>query len=162
MDKRRAAAGKCYNPGMELKRNKKAYFDYSHVELFDAGIVLTGAEVKSVKGGLVNMEGSYVRIRDGEAWIIGMKIAPYPKAGAAVAAVPADRTRKLLLTKKELAHLAGAGSASGLTVVPLFVYSSKRFVKIKIALARGKRKFDKRETIKKRDIRRRLESRVRR
>lgn len=146
---------------MEHKRNKKAYFDYEHVELFDAGIVLTGAEVKSVKSGLVNMEGSYVRIRNGEAWIIGLKIAPYPKAGTANAEYRPDRTRKLLLTKRELAHLTGSASAAGLTVIPLFVYSSRRLIKIKIALARGKRKFDKREAIKKREFQRRLNSRVR-
>lgn len=143
---------------MELAGNKKAYFDYHQLETFEAGIVLTGAEVKAAKMGLVNLEGSYVTIRDGQAILRGMKIARYPKSGRDQAAYVPDHDRVLLLNKREIGRIAGSLSTHGLTVVPLSVYSSKRLVKIKIALARGKRKFDKREAIKEKEFKRRLNS----
>lgn len=146
---------------MEIKRNKKAHFDYEHLETFDAGIVLTGAEVKAVKSGLVNLEGSYVTIQRGQAILKGVKIARYSKSGADQASYIPDHDKKLLLTKKELNHLAGSLSTKGLTIVPISVYSSKRLVKIKIALARGKRKFDKRAAIKEKEYKRRLNAQFR-
>lgn len=146
---------------MDLARNKKAYFDYQHLETLDAGIVLTGAEVKAAKMGLVNLEGSYITIKEGEAILKGCRIAPYPKSGVDQAHYQPDHERRLLLTKKEITHLAGSLSTRGLTIVPLSVYSSHRLVKVKIALARGKRKFDKREAIKEKEYKRRLNSRVR-
>jgi SsrA-binding protein len=146
---------------MEPIRNKKAFFDYEHLETFEAGLVLTGDEVKAVKMHLMNLEGSYVRIKDGEAWLVGTSIARYPKAAFPQQAYDATRSRKLLLTKKELRELNTKLATRGLTVVPCFVYSTRRLVKIRIALARGKRKFDKRETIKKREFQRRLNVRVR-
>lgn len=146
---------------MELARNKKAYFDYTHLETFEAGIVLTGAEVKSAKASRIQLDGSYVVLRQGEAWLIGAKIAPYAKAGFSQAAYVPDHDRKLLLTKHELNHLAGSLSQKGLTIVPLSVYSSRRLVKVKIALAKGKKQFDKRKAIKEKEFKRRLNSRVR-
>lgn len=146
---------------MEPKKNKKAFFDYQHLETYTAGVVLTGPEVKSVKSGLVNLEGSYVIIKNNEAWLLGAKIAPYSKAPAAQKGYVPDRKRKLLLTKRELVHLAGSLSTKGLTIVPLSMYSSKRLVKVSIALAKGKRQFDKRKAIKEKDYKRRLNSRVR-
>jgi len=146
---------------MEIKRNKKAYFDYKHLEIFEAGIVLTGAEVKSVKAGLVNLGGSYIRLQGGRAELVAAHIAKYPKSGADQEAYVPDRTRTLLLTKKELLRLSGLLNQRGLTVVPLSVYSSRRLIKIKIALAKGKRKFDKRKAIKDKEYKRRLNSRVR-
>lgn len=146
---------------MELARNKKAYFDYEHREILDAGIALTGAEVKAAKMGLVNLGGSYITIRNGQAILKGCHIAKYPKSGADQAHYQPDHDRTLLLTKKEITHLAGSLSTRGLTIVPLSVYSSHRLVKVKIALARGKRKFDKREAIKEKEFKRRLNSRVR-
>ena len=145
---------------MEIKRNKKAYFNYHILDTYDAGIVLSGAEVKSVKEGLVNLEGSYVDIRNRRVWLKGVRIAPYPKSGNDQKHYRPDRERALLLTRKEIGKLAGAVGASGLTIVPLSVYSSRRLIKIKIALARGKRKFDKREAIKERELKRRIKTRL--
>jgi len=146
---------------MEPKRNKKAYFDYEHLETFEAGIQLTGSEVKSVKTGLINLEGSYIVLNNGEALLKSAKIARYPKASPEQTAYDPERPKRLLLTKKELNHLAAAVNTPGLTIVPLFMYISKRLVKVKIALARGKRKFDKRAAIKEKEYKRRLNSRVR-
>lgn len=147
---------------MELKRNRRAYTDYQHLETLTAGIALTGPEVKSAKAGLIQLDGSYVRMRGGEAWLVGAQIAPYPKAGYAQTHYTPDRTRKLLLTRQELHRLVGKLSMKGLTVVPLFVYSTKRLVKVKIAVAKGKRKFDKRAAIKERELRRQIQVRLRR
>ncbi|MEK7583610.1 MAG: SsrA-binding protein SmpB [Patescibacteria group bacterium] len=146
---------------MDLSRNKKAFFDYKHLETFDAGIVLSGAEVKATKMGLVNLQGSFVTIKNGQVILKGCRIARYPKSGADQEHYQPDHDRMLLLTKKEIARLVGSLSARGLTIVPLSVYSSHRLVKVKIALARGKRKFDKREAIKEKEYKRRLNSRVR-
>ncbi|OGY88965.1 MAG: SsrA-binding protein [Candidatus Komeilibacteria bacterium RIFCSPLOWO2_01_FULL_52_15] len=147
---------------MDLARNKKAYFNYQVLETFEAGIVLSGAEVKAAKEGRVTLDGAYVRIQGGEAWLINATIARYSKSGADQSNYVPDRNRKLLLTKREIEKIAGSLGQNGLTVVPLSVYSSRRLVKIKIALARGKRTIDKREAIKEKDYRRRLNARVRR
>ena len=145
----------------EVKRNKKAYLDYEHLETWDAGLVLTGAEVKCVKANLINLEGSYIVIKNGEAWLLGASIPRYSKSGHSQAAYVPDRKRKLLLNKQELHYLAGKTEVRGLTIVPLSVYITRRLVKIKIALAKGKRKFDKRKSIKEKEFKRRLNSRVR-
>ncbi len=146
---------------MDLARNKKAFFDYQHLEKFEAGIVLTGAEVKSVKAGLIQLDGAYVHLRNGEAWLIGAKIARYAKSGADQKDYVPDHDRKLLLTKRELDQLRGSLSTKGLTIVPVSVYSSRRLVKVSIALARGNKQFDKRKAIKEKEFKRRLNSRVR-
>lgn len=147
---------------MELKRNKKAFFDYEHLQIYDAGIQLTGAEVKSVKQGHIDLEGSFITVTHGEALLVGAQISPYSKASRVSQSTHRrDRKKRLLLTKKELLEIAGKLLGKGLTVIPLSVYSSKRLVKVRIALARGKRKFDKRAAIKEKEYKRRLNSRVR-
>lgn len=136
-----------------LAANRRARHDYAIHDTFDAGMVLTGAEVKSVKAGMVSLKGSYVGIRGGEAWLLGATISPYPQAGKNPDYDP-HRSRKLLLTKSELGQIAGALSRERLTAVPLEVYTRHGLVKIKIGLARSKKQYEKRETIKKRDIER--------
>lgn len=130
--------------------NRKASFNYEIVETFDAGIELLGFEVKAVRAKHVSLEGSHVIIRGDEAFLTGVTIAAYQPKNT-----PSDydplRNRRLLLTKKEISSLAGAGSRRSLTIVPLSVYNAGRKIKVKIALVRGKKKFDKRETIKRRD-----------
>jgi SsrA-binding protein len=135
--------------------NRKAKFDYEFLDRFTAGIELTGPEVKSVRKGLVSLAGSYVSIRGGEAFLLGAEIAPYQPKNQ-----PPDydaaRARKLLLSKGEIEKIAEAESTKGLTIVPTSVYNKGRFIKLDVAIARGKKQFDKRQAIKKRDTERDL------
>ncbi len=130
--------------------NRKARFDYEILEKYEAGIELLGSEVKSVRGGRMSLEGAFVIVRGGEAYIINSNVPAYQPKNA-----PSDydplRNRKLLLTKKEMAELAGSEKNKSLTIVPISVYNKGRKIKISIALVKGKKKFDKRETIKKRE-----------
>ena len=130
--------------------NRKARFDYEILEKYETGIELLGTEVKSIRGGKMSLEGAFVIVRGGEAYLINSNIPPYQAKNA-----PKDydplRNRKLLLTKKELAELAGSEKNKSLTIVPISVYNKNRKIKVAIALVKGKKKFDKRETIKKRD-----------
>ncbi len=130
--------------------NRKARFNYEFLEKYEAGIELLGTEVKSVRGGQMSLEGAFVIIRGGEAFLINANIPPYQ-----VKNTPKNydslRNRKLLLTKKEIAELAGSEKNKSLTIVPISVYNKGRKIKVEIALVKGKKKFDKRETIKKRD-----------
>jgi len=135
---------------MSLIRNKKAHFDYDILDKFEAGLDLFGFEVKSLRGGHGSLEGAHVIVRGGEAFIVGMTIPPYQSVNTPVSYDP-SRPRRLLLSKKEIVHLADAESTKGLTVVPLSVYNKSRFLKAEIAIARGKKQFDKRETIKRRE-----------
>ncbi len=133
-----------------LIHNRKASFNYEILERFEAGLKLTGPEVKSLRKGQGALDGAYVTVRGGEAFLIGMFIPPYQVNNQA--SYDPLRQRKLLLTKKELNALAGI--EKGLTIVPISVYNKGRHVKIEIASVRGKKQFDKRETIKKRDVER--------
>ena len=130
--------------------NRKARFNYEILEKYEAGIEFLGVEVKSVRGGQMSLEGAFVIIRGGEAFLINANIPPYQAKNT-----PKDydplRNRKLLLTKKEIAELAGSEKTKSLTVVPLSVYNRSRKIKVEIALVKGKKKYDKRESIKKRD-----------
>jgi len=130
--------------------NRKARFDYEILEKYETGIELLGTEVKSVRGGHMSLEGSFAIIRGGEAFLVNANIPPFQPKNA-----PKDydplRNRKLLLTKKELAKLAGSEKNKSLTIVPLTVYNKGRKIKVSVALSKGKKKFDKRETIKKRE-----------
>ncbi|OGI64843.1 SsrA-binding protein [Candidatus Nomurabacteria bacterium RIFCSPLOWO2_02_FULL_40_10] len=130
--------------------NRKARFNYEILEKYEAGIEFLGVEVKSVRGGQMSLEGAFVIIRGGEAFLINANIPPYQAKNT-----PKDydplRNRKLLLTKKEIAELAGSEKNKSLTVVPLSVYNRSRKIKVEIALVKGKKKYDKRESIKKRD-----------
>ena len=130
--------------------NRKARFDYEILEKYEAGIELLGVEVKSVRGGQMSLEGSFVIVRGGEAFLINANVPPYQPKNA-----PKDydslRNRKLLLTKKEIKGLASNEKNKSLTIVPISVYNKGRKIKIEIALVKGKKKRDKRESIKKRE-----------
>lgn len=135
--------------------NRKVRFDYEILETFSAGMELLGVEVKAVKAGKLNMVGSFVSIRGSEAFLLGSEIAPYQPKNTPVDYDP-KRARKLLFSKKEIEVLAQAEATKGLTIVPLRVYNKGRFLKCDVAIARGKKSFDKRESIKKRDTERDL------
>lgn len=133
-----------------LLQNKKAYFNYEITEKFTAGIELFGYEVKSIRAKKGQLEGAYITIRGGEAFLIGANIPAYQIANA-----PEDfnplRNRKLLLTKKEIKILSDIENKKGLTIVAIAVYNAGRKLKLEIGIAKGKKSFDKRESIKKRD-----------
>ncbi len=133
-----------------LAENRYARHEYSILETFEAGIILSGAEVKSAKAGQINLRGSYVNVRDNAAWIVNMHIAPYQKANQPPGYSP-TRTRKLLLNRHEIDTLIGKSKAQGQTVIPLAVYSKRGIVKVELALVRGKKAQDKRASIKKRE-----------
>jgi SsrA-binding protein len=139
-----------------LTENKKAYFDYEILETFEAGLVLAGHEVKSIKTGRAKLQGAHALIRAGEAYIVGMHVSPYQQANTPDGYDP-DRTRKLLLTKKEIQYLVGKTAEKSLTLVPLQVYTTHGLVKLRIGLGRGKKKADKRQTIKTRESQRKIE-----
>ena len=141
---------------MILVEYKKAFLKYAPVERFAAGIELLGPEVKSLRSKLGSLEGARVVVRGGEAYLVGMTIPPYQAANVPKGYDP-ERPRRLLLTKKEIAVLAAAESKKGLTIIPLEVYTSGRFVKARVAVVRGKGKADRREDLKKRDALREAE-----
>lgn len=143
-----------------LADNRHARHDYQILETFEVGIVLSGAEVKSAKAGQINLRGSYVTIRDNAAWLINCHIAPYKPANLGTGYQP-TRTRKLLLKRHEIDTLIGKSKAQGQTVIPLSVYNKRGLIKVEIALARGKKTHDKRETIKKREAKRSIERAMR-
>lgn len=134
-------------------KNRKATFDFEHLDTFEAGAVLSGHEVKSIRAGKGKLESSFVKIINGEAWLLGASISPFQPANTPKNYDP-EQPRKLLLSKKQLTKLEIETTANRLTIVPISWYSSKQLIKLKIALARGKKKSDKRETIKKRDVKR--------
>lgn len=145
-----------YSIGMQLVEYKKALLKFSPVETFSAGLELTGGEVKALRNKLGSLDGARVVVRGGEAYIVGMTIPPYQAANTPKSYDPA-RARRLLLAKKEIALLANEESKKGLTIIPLEVYTSKRLVKARIAIVRGKGKADRREDLKKRDASREME-----
>lgn len=137
----------------EIASNRKAYFDYEILQTYEAGIELFGFEVKSVKTGRVNLTGSFVVIKNSEAWLLNTTIPAYQPKNAPASYEP-TRSRRLLLHKTELKELIGASSRQGLTIMPLKVYNRHGKIKVLIGLARHKKKADKREAIKKRDTER--------
>jgi len=139
-----------------LVKNKKATFNYEILERFDAGAELFGHEVKSLRGGHGKLEGAHVVVRGGEAYLVGASIPAFQPKNAPKE-YEAERPRRLLLTRKELKALIGLDSAKGLTLVPLSWYTRGRLLKLEFASMRGKKKADKRETIKKRDTDRDIE-----
>jgi SsrA-binding protein len=152
--KRKAAPG-------DVATNRQAAFRYNLLERFEAGIVLTGTEVKSLREGGVQLKDAYATVRDGEVWLIGMYIAPY--GPAARENHDPERPRKLLLHRNEIERLIGRTRERGLTIVPTRVYFSDpgSRAKVEIALARGKDFYDKRETIRKRDTARDVQRELR-
>ena len=138
-----------------LIENKKAGFNYEILEKIPAGIELFGFEVKSLRKRLGSLEGAHITIRGNEGYLIGAHIPAFQPKNAPTDYNP-DRNRKLLLTKKEIRNLAGIEAKKGLTIVPISMYNLGRKIKVDIAVVRGKKKFDKRESIKKKDIERDL------
>lgn len=135
--------------------NRRAFFDYQLLESFEAGINLYGHEVKSVRGGKADLAGSFVRIVGSEAYLVNAKIFPYQPGQ--VENYDQHRTRKLLLHKKEIISLKSKTDGANLSLVPVSMYIKHGFVKLEVALGKGKKKYEKRESIKKRDIQRDLE-----
>lgn len=138
-----------------IAQNKKAYHDYSIEETFQVGIVLVGTEVKSLRLGKCSLKESFIRIDKGEAFIYNMHISPYEQGN--VFNKDPLRTKKLLLHKKEITKLLGAVTRDGYTIVPLRVYLRGSLVKVDIGLAKGKKEYDKRQDIAKKDMRREAE-----
>ncbi|ETB64005.1 TPA: SsrA-binding protein SmpB [Candidatus Nomurabacteria bacterium] len=136
--------------------NRKAHFNYSIEDTYEAGIELTGGEVKSIRSGSGNINSAFCIVRGGEAFIIGMNIPPYQPKNTSDGYDP-EKTRKLLLSKKEIKKLGEKDDIKGLTLVPLSVYSKGPYIKVSIAIGRGKKTYDKRETIKGRDLDREME-----
>ena len=140
---------------MEVKTvatNRKARFEYQLLETLEAGLVLKGTEIKSVRRGQISLQEAYVRTDGKQAWLVGAHIAPYEHASAFQH--DPDREKKLLLNKHEIRELYDAVRIKGLTIIPVRVYLKGGRAKVEIAIAKGKKKYDKREAIKKRDFER--------
>ena len=133
--------------------NSGARFDYDILETFEAGLVLDGQEVKSVRRGSGSIKGSFVKILNNEAWLLGSVIPPYQPANAPKS-YDSTRSRKLLLKRSELKYLIGKSHEQGLSLIPLKIFEKNGFLKLELAVARGKKKYDKRESIKKREAKR--------
>lgn len=138
-----------------LLENHKAHFNYEFLEKLEAGIELLGSEVKSLRAKLGSLEGAYAIVRGSEAFLVNAYIPAYQPKNMPKG-YDERRNRKLLLTKKELHDLSASEGKKGLTIVPISVYNKGRKIKVTIAIARGKKKFDKRETIKKRETEREI------
>jgi SsrA-binding protein len=138
---------------MEIN-NRKAYHEYEIIDTYEAGIVLVGTEVKSIKNGKANFQDSYIIIRGEEAYILNMHISPYEQGN--IFNHDETRTRKLLLHKKEISKLKNKVTLEGLTIIPLKLYFVKNKAKILIALAKGKKLYDKREAMKEKDQQREM------
>lgn len=134
--------------------NRKARHEYHILESLEAGLALTGTEVKSIRAGGVSISEAYARFRDGEAWLLGMHVPPY-KQGSFSNTDP-NRPRKLLIHKAQMADLMSRVKEKGLTIVPLRMYFVRGMVKVQLGLARGKKTWDKREDIAKRDVEREM------
>lgn len=141
--------------GKVIAQNKKAYHDYFIEETFEAGLVLQGTEIKAIRAGRVNLKDSYAQIVSGEIFLIGMHVSPYEQ-GNRYNHDPL-RTRKLLLHKKEIDKLIGETKQDGYSIVPVKLYLKNGFAKVLIGLAKGKKKFDKREDLKKKEAKRDIE-----
>jgi len=139
-----------------LATNKSASFDYELLDKYEAGLVLTGAEVKSIKTGHISLKGSFVTLHGEELYLTNANISPYPFAKSSAAYEP-TRSRKLLVRKIEIRHLIGKLQVKGLTLVPLRVYTKKRLIKLEFALAKGKKAYDKRKDISKKESKRKIE-----
>ena len=139
-----------------LAKNKKATLNYIILDTFEAGLVLAGYEVKAIRAGKASLAGSYITINGTEANLVGATIAPYQPKNTPEDYDP-ERPRKLLITKKELEKLGRELNTAGLTLVPISLYNKKNKIKLEFALVRGKKKADKRESIKARDAKRSIE-----
>lgn len=135
--------------------NKKATYDYEILEKYEAGLVLAGQEVKSIRGGHMHLAGSYVIFNQGNPELVGSKVPPYQPNNAPVD-YQTERSRKLLLNKKELTYLVGKAQEKGFSLIPLKVYDKNGRIKLEFGLAKGKKKYDKKEKIKERDLDRQI------
>ena len=150
--KRKAASG-------DVATNRQASYRFHLLERFECGIILTGTEVKSLREGNVQLKDAYAAVRDGEVWLLGMYIAPY--GPAARGNHDPERPRKLLLHRKEIERVIGKTAERGLTLIPTRVYFSGPNAKVEIALARGKNVYDKRESIRRREVTREVQRELR-
>ncbi len=157
-----AAAPKARKPPAPTPtvENRRARFEYEWLEQFEAGIVLTGTEIKSIRTGQISISEAYARIRDGELWLLSMRVPPYLQGS--FSNVDPNRPRKLLVHKKDIVRLSGRVSEKGLTLIPVRLYFARGKVKISVALVRGKKLWDKRKDEKDRDVQRELARAVRR
>lgn len=138
-----------------IARNRKAQHDYYLERAFQAGLVLLGSEIKSIRAGNINLRDGFVQEKEGELWLIGVHISPYEEANIFGHADPL-RPRKLLLHKREISQIVVQSRQHGYTVIPTILYLKHGLAKIEVALARGKKQYDKRETIAKRDSQREI------
>jgi len=138
-----------------FSENKKGAFDYEVIERFEAGIVLFGQEVKSIKTGHINLAGGYVSFLGGEPFLVGIRVPPYQPNNVG-ADYGEQRNRKLLLNKKEIDYLQGRTNQKGFSLIPLKVYEKSGRIKLEFGLAKGKKKYDKKDKIKKKDIEREI------
>ena len=145
---------------MTVIDNRRARFEYQILESVEAGLVLTGTEVKAIRGGGASLSEAYARIRDGEAWLVGMHVPPY-RQGSFSNSEP-RRPRKLLLHKEEITRLQSRVAEKGLTIVPLRLYFARGIAKVQLGVARGKKLWDKRAAAAKRDVEREIAAHVRR
>lgn len=143
-----------------LVKNKEAFFNYAIEHELEAGIVLSGQEVKSIKAGNVSLKGAHVIVRGNEVFLVNAHVTPYKYAGN-VAGYDPTKARKLLLKRKEISSLTGKYKVQGMAVVPLELKVVKGLIKVKLGIGRGKKKFDKRETIKRREANRKIQRAVR-
>jgi len=134
--------------------NRKAFHDYFILETYEAGIALKGTEVKSLRAGQANLQDCYARVNNGEIWLIGMHISPFEKGN--INNHDPKRDRKLLMHKSEIRKLLGVTSKKGMTLIPLRVYFKNNIAKVEIGVARSKKSYDKRETIKRREVEREM------
>lgn len=139
-----------------LVLNRKARYEYAVIEEFTAGMVLFGSEVKSIRSGNVTLSESFIFIKDGEVWIKNMHVAKYKQCHK-LEVHDESRDKKLLLNKKEIERISNKVIDKGITIIPLGIFISNNKLKIKIAVAKGKKNWDKRETIKERDLKRELQ-----
>lgn len=136
--------------GNVVAHNKKARHDYTIVDTYEAGIVLTGTEIKSVRAARITLKDGFAQIKNGEAWLNNVHITPYEQGN--IWNQDPDRTRKLLLKKREIEKLSNELKGTGMTLVPLKVYLKDGFAKVLLGLAKGKHDYDKRESIKRREL----------
>jgi SsrA-binding protein len=146
-------------PAKVLARNRKARHDYHILETFEAGLALTGTEVKSAREGKVQLKDSYVEVRDGQAWLVGAHISPYSHGNRQNH--DPERPRKLLLHRREIDKLMGRSMIKGQTVVPLAVYLKGSWIKVELALAQGKKLYDKRRAEREKVVKRETEEALR-
>ena len=145
-----------------LAFNKRAKFDYDLQETFEAGLVLTGPEVKSAKAGHVQFTGAFLDIRGGQLWLKNAFISPYAPAASAQKEYDPSRDRKVLVHKREMNRLVGKKKAEGFTLVPVSLYLKENLVKLEFAVGKGKKVYEKRAAIKKRDVQRQIREHLKR